>query len=190
MKLITGKERWYVVQSFTGNEQDVADELRKCGIDAYFPRYKQEVRRKHGFSVVERPALPGYLFVAQPDNPIVVHRKKHVHWQKRTTDIDGVIGFLKNQGDLVRIDGSIVVEIQVREMNAEFDKMITDKDGKEMLREKFPIRSKAEIQTGPFAMMIGEVTKHLKTGQLTLKVDVHGKAFLTNEDPAKLRPAA
>jgi transcription antitermination factor NusG len=183
MKLITGKERWYVAMTFTGSEQDVADELRKCGIEAYFPSYKQEVRRKHGFRTIIKPLLPSYLFVAMPDNPTLRHFG-------RVSDIDGVIGFLKNQGEPIEIDGALVVEIQVREMNAEFDKMITDKDGKEQMKEKFPVGSKAELTVGPFAMMLGKVLKHEKTGRVKLEVDVFGKAFVVVADPIKLRPAA
>jgi transcriptional antiterminator NusG len=183
MKLVTGDKRWYVVQAFSGAESDVADDLRKVGLDTYVPRYRQEVRRKHGFRTIVKPLLPSYLFVAMPENPTQRHFG-------RVSDIDGVIGFLKNQGTPLEIHADLVVDFQVREMNREFDKMLTDKDGKEQMKEKFPVGSKAELTAGTFAMLLGTILKHEKTGRIKLEVDVFGRAFVVDADPQKLRPAA
>lgn len=192
MKLVTGKERWFVIQAFTGSEDDIADELHKAGIHAYFPRYKKEVRRKHGFRTVIKPLLPSYLFVAEPEKPEepLMHMGKPVHWRKRISDTDDVVGFLKNQGEPITIDGELVLDIQVRETEGEFDEMITDKDGKEQMKVKFPVGSKAELTAGTFAMLVGKVLKHEKTGRIKLEVDVYGRAFVVDSDPEKLRPAA
>jgi transcription antitermination factor NusG len=183
MKLVTGDKRWFVVQTFTGSESEIADELRKVGIEAYVPRFKEEVRRKHGYRTIIKPLLPSYLFVAMPDNPTLRHFG-------RVSDIDGVIGFLKNQGTPLEIAADLIVEIQVREMEGEFDKMLTDKNGREQAKEKFPVGSKAELTAGTFAMLIGTILKHEKTGRIKLEVDVYGRAFVVDADPEKLRPAA
>lgn len=187
MKLITGKERWFVAMTFTGDELAVADDLRKAGFQGYVPKYRVQnlVRRRRIIRETEKPLLPSYVFVAMPDNP------NHRHFGK-ITDIDGVIGFLKNQGEPVEIDSEIVVELEVREMNGEFDIMLTDdtRDRKEKAKAKFPVGSKAELTAGTFAMMIGTVLKHEKTGRIKLEVDVFGKAFVVDVGPENMKSAA
>lgn len=183
MKPVTGDKRWFVAMTFTGDEEDVADELRKAGFDTYLPRYKEQVlnKRSHTTRTLIKMLLPSYLFVAMPDNPTQRHFG-------RVSDIDGVIGFLKNQGEPIEIDAEIVVDIEVREMNGEFDVYLADT--KESTAAKFPVGSKAELTAGTFAMLIGTILKHEKTGRIKLEVDVYGRAFVVDADPEKLRPAA
>jgi transcription antitermination factor NusG len=183
LKLVDPAKTWFVVMTFTGSEQDVADDLRKAGFHAYLPRRKEEVLNKHARTkrTIVRPLLPSYIFVAMPNNPTLRHFG-------RVSDIDGVIGFLKNQGEPVGIDAEIVADIEVREMNGEFDKKLDD--SKDSAAAKFPVGSKAELTAGTFAMLIGTILKHEKTGRIKLEVDVYGKAFVVSSDADKLRPAA
>jgi transcriptional antiterminator NusG len=183
MKLVTRDKRWYVVQAFSGAESDVADELRKAGFHAYLPRYKQEIlnQRTRTKRTIIKMVLPSYLFVAMPDNPEQRHFGK-------VSKIDGVIGFLKNQGTPLEINAAIVTEIEVREMSGEFDKRLDD--NKENAEAKFPVGSKAELTAGTFAMLVGTILKHEKTGRIKLEVDVYGRAFVVSSDVDKLRPAA
>ena len=63
--------RWYVVLVEPSAEAKVAERAGELGFEVYFPRSRRPAivapgRKAPALKEIERPALPGYVFVALP----------------------------------------------------------------------------------------------------------------------------
>jgi transcriptional antiterminator RfaH len=61
--MITGTERWYVVQSQPNAELKAAAHLNRQGFTTYLPRYMKRRRHARRVEDVPAPLFPRYLFV-------------------------------------------------------------------------------------------------------------------------------
>lgn len=196
MKLVDPRKTWFVVQTFTGDERDVADELRKAGFDAYCPT--RRIERTHGKTkrliTRHQALLPGYLFAGQPNNAN--------QWDFPTMrETDGVIDILRPSSEepFSPVPANLVIAFQVAEQNMEFDDTraarIARKEEAETKKEtaklKFPIGTIVGLdENGPMAHVWGEITKHLKSGRVKVELSLFGAKMEVEADIDKLRPAA
>lgn len=195
MKLIDPSKAWYVIRTFSGDEGDVAEELRQAGFDSYCPTMK--VERTHGKTkaliVRHRALLPGYIFAAQP-------RNDGAYDFPTMRETEGVIDILRlSKTEQFRpLPSPIVVAFQVSEMNMEFDDTraarIARKEEaatkKETAKLKFPVGSPAYVDDSLFAHLPGVITKHLKSGRVKVELDLFGSKMEVESDIDKLRTAA
>ena len=195
MKLVDPAKTWFVVQAFTGEERDVADELRKAGFDAYCPTRRLE--RTHGKTkrlITRHEALlPGYLFAAQPN--------KDNQWDFPTVrETEGVIDILRptKEDAFTQVPAKLVEAFQISEINMEFDDTraarIARKEEaatkKETAKLKFPIGAPAYIDAGAFEGLPGVITEHLKSGRVKVELSIFGGKTEVESDIDKLRSAA
>lgn len=62
--MISGEQRWYVVQSQPNAEHKAVAHLGRQGFGTYLPRYLKRRRHAHRVDIVAAPLFPRYLFVA------------------------------------------------------------------------------------------------------------------------------
>lgn len=196
MKLVDPAKTWFVVQTFTGDERDVADELRKAGFDAYCPT--RRIERTHGKTkrliTRHQALLPGYLFAGQPNNAN--------QWDFPTMrETDGVIDILRPSFDepFTPVPVALVIGFQTAEMNLLFDDTraarIARKEEAETKKEtaklEYPLGSMAyvDVPGDLYRHLPGTITKHLKSGRVKIEVELFGAIMEVESDIDNLRAA-
>lgn len=59
---------WYCVQTAPSQEQTANANLTAIGYDTLFLHYTKDIRRSRRVETVTKPYIPGYVFVAVPEN--------------------------------------------------------------------------------------------------------------------------
>lgn len=193
MKLIDPTKHWFVVRSQIRSEEKAASSIRLAGFDVYLPRQRLEKkhRRNNTYSEVERPLMPGYLFVG------FTSFAKHFGMVR---DCDGVYKLLEVQGEPIQVPSQSVVEIQCAEIDMRFDdtrkarihRREEAKTRKATTEMTFPAGKSVNVidpkhWAATFSGVVEEVTK---TGNVKALVYLFGRATSVEFEAGQLKPAA
>jgi transcriptional antiterminator NusG len=159
----------------------------------YLPKMRLEKkhRRTNTYSEVERPLMPGYLFVG------FTSFARHFGMVR---DCDGVYKLLEVQGEPIQVPSQSVVEIQCAETDMRFDdtrkarihRREEAKTRKLTVEMKFPpgrevVVSDAKHPFADFHAVVDEVTK---SGNIRALVTLFGRAVAVEFQAVQLSPAA
>ena len=197
---------WYTLIIDAGAWRRVAERAGEMGYVTYCPMSRMAAQsvtnsRSHTrrSSVVERPLMPGYLFVDMPgpkrfdlftpsndpgDRPEELPEgdlRGYVAHCVRTVvePVYGCRGLLDIDGSPVALHEAVIEDIRLRERNGEFDLTELTEDGRHRVAKwiKRAITEKLSIQCvdGPFASFFGFVVKIKKPTLITVEVNLFGR---------------
>lgn len=193
MKPIDPGKSWYVVRSQIRGEEKAASSIRLAGFDVYLPKMRLEKkhRRTNTYSEIERPLMPGYLFVG------FATFARHFGMVR---DCDGVYKLLEVQGEPIQVPSRSVVEIQCAEMDMRFDdtrkarihRGEEERTRKLNTRKRFPVGAHTEVvdETHPFANFPAIVDEVTSSGSIKALIDLFGRAVSVEFEEKQLKPAA
>ena len=193
MKLIDPTKHWFVVRSQIRSEEKAASSIRLAGFDVYLPRQRLEKkhRRTNTYSEVERPLMPGYLFVG------FTSFAKHFGMVR---DCDGVYKLLEVQGEPIQVPSQSVVEIQCAEIDMRFDDTRAarihrgeeEKTRKATIKKRFPAGATVIVadEGSLWADWTGTVEGVTKTGNVTALIELFGRLTKVEFEAGQLKPAA
>jgi transcriptional antiterminator NusG len=193
MKLVDPSKAWYVVRASIRAEEKAASSIRLAGFDVYLPKMRLEKkhRRTNTYSEVERPLMPGYLFVG------FTSFARHFGMVR---DCDGVYKLLEVQGEPIQVPSQSVVEIQCAETDMRFDdtrkarihRGEEERSRKANIRKRFPEGAPTEVvdETHPFANFPAVVDEVTSSGSIKALIDLFGRAVSVEFEEKQLKPAA
>ena len=178
--------RWYVVLVEPSAEAKVAERAGELGIEVYFPRSRRPAivapgRKAPALKEIERPALPGYVFVALPiSNPrfdlfqggnwTPSHNKPiddpdATPWvEPEVAPIFGARGFIAIASGPLVIDPAEIVDLRRREREGDFDTVARSPDGRRVIPKWIKQGIRIEFTDGPFKGHFGAISKPLGGG--------------------------
>ena len=187
--------RWYVVLVEPSAEAKVAERAGELGFEVYFPRSRRPAivapsRKAPALKEIERPALPGYVFVALPiANPRfdlfqggnwTPSRNKPIDdpdappWvEPEVAPIFGARGFIANSDGPMFLDPDEIAKLRKREAAGDFDTIARTPDGKHVIPKWIKQGVRIEFSDGPFTGLHGAISKPLGGGL----VDVWAQLF-------------
>lgn len=143
--------RWFCAVTNPNCQNRAEMELYALGFRTYTPKLRKWVSHARVRKAVERPLLGRYLFV-EVDEP-----RQSFH---AVRGVNGIEGFIANQGNPVLIPEHYVDSFRMRQMSGEWD---------EIAKGPMPIGARIRIMEGEFANMLATVTAR-KSGKLTFKL--------------------
>jgi transcriptional antiterminator NusG len=193
MKLVDPSKAWFVVRASIRAEEKAASSIRLAGFDVYLPKMRLEKkhRRTNTYSEVERPLMPGYLFVG------FTSFARHFGMVR---DCDGVYKLLEVQGEPIQVPSQSVVEIQCAETDMRFDdtrkarqhRKEEARTKRETTRMQFPAGSNVVVSDtdSPFSSFKAVVEEVTRTGHVKALVNLFGRMVPAEFEEKQLKPAA
>jgi transcriptional antiterminator RfaH len=137
---LVGGERWYVVQTLPFREASARVQLESQGFRIFLPRHAKTIRHARRLMTVSAPFFPRYMFVALDLG------------RDRWRSINGTFGVA---GLLTANDRPMAVPVGVVERLA----AQCGADGNLRLAETLAIGQPVQVIKGPFARLIGQLTR-------------------------------
>lgn len=187
MKLPTLDTNWYVLRARVRSEAQAADELRQGGYQTYLPwrRVRVSIRRYGPAKETTKPAMPGYLFLAE-------EKYKPIEWGLLRDELKfpHVGRPICGQYGPLRIPAKLVVKINEEEIAGLYDETgATKKANREKLAKKFAKGLPFRINDGPFwghTVLSEGITPHDRIAGL---VNILGRLAKIEFDPGQLEAA-
>jgi transcriptional antiterminator NusG len=193
MKPVDPSRTWFVVRSKVRQEDRAAYNIVRAGFDVYLPmvRYERLHRRKNTYSVLEKPLMPGYLFVGFA--PFARHFGM-------IRGCDGVYDFLGVEGTPIPIPSKAVVDMQCAEIDMRFDDTRAarihrgeeERTRRDNIKKQFA-KGKAVTVTDakhPLADIQAVVDEVTSTGSVVALVNMFGQLVRAEFTANQLTPAA
>ena len=161
-------EHWYLVQVKPNGYRLAERNLLRQGFACFQPMARATERRGAHFRPVSRPLFPGYLFVA--------FDPARAPWRKINSTA-GVARLLSLGNVPQEVPRGLVAELRAR----------LDAEGHVNLADNVEVGDRVEIQSGPFAGLLGEVARLAPEARAHLLVDLMGRQTQVTAQLAELR---
>lgn len=162
--------RWYVAQTLPRKESWAIQHLRHQGFSTFFPRFRQQVRRKTGAQLCLVPVFPGYVFVAFDPN--------RDHWSaiRGTRGVRCLVG---SKGGLPQsVPRPVMDHLFTRCREEVMINLVSDLKPGDMV----------QITSGPLSRRIAEVHSLTERGRVRLLFDLLGCSNSLDVDISCLAP--
>jgi transcriptional antiterminator RfaH len=163
-------ERWYVVQTLPSREAMARMRLEAQGFCTFLPRYAKTTRHARRLMTVNSPFFPRYLFIA-----LDIGRD---HW-RRVNGTFGVANLLAANDRPMAVPVG-VVESLIAQCGA---------DGNLCLPETLAVGARIQILNGPFANLVGQLTRVDGGGRVQVLLNLLGGEVRVGIGRQALMPA-
>lgn len=158
---------WCVLTVWSGQEAEVAKE---CGVPVYFPVEKRNAVRRGRRVKIDRPLLPGYVFVQfDREDP---HQRAHLE------GLRGSLGVLCNLDIPMRVPDAVIERLKIAEGAGMFDYTGVS---------PFAPGESVEIVDGPFAGWIAKIKSASPRKRARLLMGALGEVEIDAEFLRKLQ---
>lgn len=193
MKFVDPSRTWYVVRSKVRQEDRAYLAIKRAGFDVYLPivREERKNRRTKTFSIIEKPLMPGYLFVG------FATFAKHFGMVR---GCEGVLDFLGVQGEPIPIPSKAVEDLQIAETHHMFDdtreariaRGEEERTRRDNVKRQFAKGKSVKVSDSkhPFAEFQAVVDEVTSSGSVKALIDLFGRATIVEFSAAQLTPAA
>lgn len=182
--------QWYVAR-IGGRVEAIAQRAAEAGIATYSPISRlfakppaPGARRRaiNAPAVIERPLMPGYLFVeldaAAPRFGLFAADGLSGAPGSPTAPIHGCRGFLMSDGAPARVAPAVIDDMRAREARGEFD--LTGKWGKVVVPRWVKKDAVVNFTDGPFLGQVGRISKMLSKFLVDVWVQLFGTTTLVS----------
>jgi transcription antitermination factor NusG len=178
---------WFVLMVGPQSERTVQARAKEFGIEVYFPvsrRFDTALRERKGVSkIIERPSMPGYVFVDMPlvDAPFALFDPD------AERSITGAIRFLANGGAPEALAPAIIDDLKQREADGDFDETARTENGRYKIPKWLKEKTVVRIVEGPFRGFTGRIDHVVNEKTVALWVQLFGRISLMSLPLAFLR---
>jgi len=193
MKLVDPSRTWFVVRSKVRQEDRAYMAIKRAGFHVYLPimREERKHRRTNTYSVIQKPLMPGYLFVGFSTFA------KHFGMVR---GCEGVMDFLGVQGEPIPIPSKAVEDLQIAETNHMFDdtreariaRGEEERTRRDNVRKQFAVGKSVTVtdKTHFLADIQAVVDEVTSTGSVVALVNMFGQLVRAEFTANQLTPAA
>lgn len=158
---------WYAVHALPNHERRVADGLRARSVEFFYPTFSSKRRWRNGTEpVLQRPLLPGYLFVN-----IAKSERTHV------LGVPSVLGIAGNGREMLPIPGE---EVERLRSGCQLGRLSP--------HPLLSVGQRARLKSGPLAGFTGVVTRQRGGLRIVVQVEFAARAIAVEVDLCDLDP--
>lgn len=165
-------QKWYVARTLRAREDLALQNLEIQGFPAFLPRLRRTIRHARKFRTTMAPLFPGYLFVS-----LDVERDR---WRS----VNGTLGV----ASLIMIgDRPTATPVGLVD---ELQRRFVAVDPSVAQTPAFAPGDRAELSTGPFASMVGQLVEVTAAGRVKMLLEIMGRQTAVSTRLDGLVPAS
>jgi transcription antitermination factor NusG len=166
------EQSWYVVAVEPQTERMVKARSDDLQVESFYPISRKLVFRRKGREV-ERPAMPGYVFVRIGADRFASFGR-HL---ERADGVDHCLGFLGDEDGPEAVGDAVVEALRARQRAGEFDQV--RRDGRYLVPRWLKRGARVKVIAGALKGTIGDVWRLTRQGSVAVWVTMMARPTLT-----------